>query len=257
MKISFIGSGNVATQLALALQKIGGVKIHQIISRDKGHAKNLAMQVKADHNHELSRLKPNFDLLILAVNDDAIADILTQTPLPDNKIICHTAGSVASTVFKDMSRKYGVIYPLQTISKNKTTVWKSLPILITASDDSTEKRLTQLVKHLTRATHVITDEQRFALHVAAVFACNFSNAMMQISQKLCAENNIDFDLLKPLTQETFEKAERMGPRNAQTGPAKRGDQSVINKHLEFLKDHDLEKNLYRDLSAYIQQTYRS
>ncbi len=251
MKISFIGSGNVATHLAIALKKISGIKINQIISKNRSHAKNLAMLVKADYSHELSRLKNNFDLLILSVNDDGLDDILSQTAFPNNKILCHTAGSVSSEIFKNISRKYGVIYPLQTISKNKDLDWKSIPVMITASDESTEKRLLQLVKQLTRETHVISDEQRFALHVAAVFACNFSNAMMQVSEQLCEENNIDFDLLQPLIKETFSKVDKMGPKNAQTGPAKRGDQAVISKHLDFLKNHPAEKKIYELLSEHI------
>ena len=257
MKISFIGSGNVATHLALSLNKIGGIKINQIISRDKAHAKYLAMQVKAEHSHELSRLKSNFDILIICVNDDALHKILEEAQLPNNKIICHTAGSVSSDILKNASRKYGVIYPLQTISKNKVIDWKNVPMLITSSDDTTEKRLVQLVKHLTRETRIVTDKQRFALHVSAIFACNFSNAVMQISQSLCHENDLDFDLLDPLIEETFSKVRKMGPKNAQTGPAKRGDQSVIDKHLAFLKDNPEEKQIYQLLTDHIRKVHQS
>ncbi|NND34212.1 MAG: DUF2520 domain-containing protein [Saprospiraceae bacterium] len=255
MKISFIGSGNVATHLALALNKIGGISIQQIISKDKGHAKNLAMQVKADHTDELSRIRTNFDLLIFAVNDDALTDILKDIDLPDNKLLCHTAGSVPSTIFENITRKFGVIYPLQTFSKNKPVDWKEIPIFITSSDDSTEKRLTHLTKQLSKNNQVISDEQRFALHVAAVFACNFANTAMTISQQICEEHELDFGLIHPLISETFDKAMRNGPKHSQTGPAKRGDVSVMNKHLNFLKEKPLEKQLYELMSQYIANRY--
>jgi len=255
MKISFIGSGNVATHLATALNKISGVSILQIISKDKSHAKNLAMQVKADFSDELSRLKNNFDLLIFSVSDDALYEILKNIEIPDNRILCHTAGSVPSTIFENVTRKYGVIYPLQTFSKNKTVDWKDVPILLTASDEATEKRLSHLTKQLSRNNLVITDEQRFAIHVAAVFACNFANAAMTISQQLCDENNLDFSLLHPLIKETFDKAMRNGPKHSQTGPAKRGDEGVMQKHLEFLRDKPREQQIYELVSAYISDRY--
>ena len=255
MKISFIGSGNVATHLALALNKVSGISILQVISRDKGHAKNLAMQVKADHTDQLTRIKTNFDLLIFAVNDDALTTILAEIKLPDNKLLCHTAGSVPSTVFKGITRKYGVIYPLQTFSKNKPVDWKDIPIFITASDDSIEKRLTHLTKQLSRNNQVITDQQRFALHVAAVYACNFANGAMTVSQQICEEHDLDFGLIHPLISETFGKALRNGPKESQTGPAKRGDINVMNKHLDFLSEKPLEKELYQLMSQYIADRY--
>ncbi|MCB0670205.1 MAG: DUF2520 domain-containing protein [Saprospiraceae bacterium] len=257
MKISFIGSGNVATHLATALNKISGVNIQQIISKDKSHAKNLAMQVRADHSDELSRLKTNFDILIFAVGDDALLNILNELDIPDNRILVHTAGSVPSTVFEKVSRKYGVIYPLQTFSKNKSIDWKDLPIFLTASDESTEKRLSHITKQLSRNNHIISDEQRFALHVSAVFACNFSNAAMTISQQICEERNLDFSLLHPLIRETFDKALRNGPKFSQTGPAKRGDTTVMNKHMQFLSEMPLEKKIYEMVSDFISQRYEN
>lgn len=257
MKISFIGSGNVATHLATALNKISGVTIQQVISKDKSHAKNLAMQVKADFSDELSRLKTNFDLLIFAVSDDALVEIVKDLEIPDNRILVHTAGSVPSTIFENITRKFGVIYPLQTFSKNKTIDWRDIPILLTASDESTEKRLTHITKQLSRNNHIITDEQRFALHVAAVYACNFANAAMTISQQICEENILDFSLLHPLIHETFEKAMRNGPKHSQTGPAKRGDTTVINKHLDFLSNKPVEKKLYELISEFISNRYEN
>ncbi len=254
MKVSFIGSGNVATHLAPALKKVSGVEIVQIISKDKGHAKNLAMKVKADHSHELSRLRPNFDLLIISVGDDSLSEIIEQAPLPDNKIICHTAGSVPSEIFSKASRKYGAIYPLQTFSKNKDINWYNVPIFITGSDEHTEKRLLHLAKQISGDVRTITDNQRFALHIAAVYSCNFTNAILTISQEICQRNELDFDLLKPLIDETMVKVWQMGPKQAQTGPAKRGDATVIDKHIEYLSDQGKEKELYQLLSDYIRET---
>jgi len=251
MKVSFIGSGNVATHLATALNKISGISILQIVSKNKSHAKNLAMQVKADYTDELARIKTNFDLLIFAVNDDSLLEIVKEIDLPDNKLLCHTSGSIPSTIFENITRKFGVLYPLQTFSKNKSIDWKDVPLLITSSDDATEKRLSHLARQLSKNTELITDEQRFALHVAAVFASNFSNAALTVSQLLCEENNVDFNLLYPLITETFDKALRIGPKFAQTGPAKRGDESVMARHLTFLQGKEIESQMYKLNSKYI------
>ncbi len=251
MKISLIGSGNLAQHLAPALNKIGGVTIMQVISRDKSQAKNLAMQVKADYSDELSRLKPNFDMLLFAVSDDAIDEVLQQLEVPDNKILCHTAGSVSSRVLANYARRFGVIYPLQTFSRNKPVDWRDVPLFVTASDEGTEKRLLHLTRQLSKSTNVINDDQRFALHVSAVFACNFSNAVMAISQKLCEKHDLDFEWLHPLINETLGKAMRNGPKHSQTGPAKRADATVMARHLEFLATEPQEKAVYEVVSDFI------
>ncbi len=255
MKISVIGAGNVATHLVTALNKISGTNILQVISRDKSHAKYLAMQVKADYTNELSRLKTNFDLLLICTSDDALTEIVGELDVPQSKIICHTAGSISSKVFDEKFKRYGVLYPLQTFSKNKSIDWRDVPIFLTTSDDHTEKRLLHLAKQLSKNVEVISDEQRFALHIAAVYACNFTNAVMQVSQELCEKNNLDFSLLKPLIDETVSKVWKMGPKDAQTGPARRADTTVINKHLKFLEDMKTERELYQLLTKYIGERY--
>ena len=255
MKISFIGSGNVATHLALAFNRVSGVDILQIISRNKNHAKTLATKVRAEYTNELSRLKTNFDLLVISTSDDSITQVLEEGNFPDNKIICHTAGSVSSDVFNSISRKFGVIYPLQTFTKGKEINWYEVPFFITASEESTSRRLQHLAKQVSKKVYVISDEARAALHIAAVFSCNFTNAILQIGQGICERNKLDFEFLKPLIDETMSKVWRMGAFQAQTGPAKRNDQSVLTKHMNFLEDQPKAQNIYQVMSNYIAHTH--
>ena len=250
MKISFIGSGNVATHLAKAFRAIDDVDILQIISRTELHAQRLARQVGADATSNLQKLDPDFDLLIISISDDAITKVISQLDISSNKPIVHTAGSVPSEWLCKASEQFGVFYPLQTFSKRTEIDWQEVPILITASSREFEKKLLALASKLSPKTQAVDDEQRFAIHLAAVVACNFSNAIWTMAHNICTRNEIAFDLLRPLIEETLSKIWEMPPGFAQTGPAKRNDQSTMQNHLVSL-DVPLEKEIYALLSAYI------
>lgn len=251
MKVSFIGSGNVATHLADAISKMAGISIHQVISRKMENAKQLSIKVGALPSDQLSHLIPNYDLLILAVNDDALEEVISKLPVFEGGIICHTAGSASSDIFCSRWDKYGVIYPLQTFTKGKPIQWSEVPILISASDEQTEYELVQLTQNISARVQTTSDVQRAILHLAAVFACNFTNAMMSISEDLCQSHYVDFPLIHPLIIETFEKALSHGPKKSQTGPATRNDVNTIKKHLHLLSERGLEKAIYKLVSEYI------
>jgi hemoglobin-like flavoprotein len=63
-------------------------------------------------------------------------------------------------------------------------------------------------------------------------------------QQYCRDENLDFNLLKPLILETVTRIETTAPENAQTGPAIRHDTTTITKHLELLQQHPQLKAFY-------------
>jgi predicted short-subunit dehydrogenase-like oxidoreductase (DUF2520 family) len=165
--------------------------------------------------------------------------------------VVHTAGSIGLDVFPPEIVKKGVIYPLQTFSYKRKINFSELPVFIESSDSETTSRISYIAGTLgCRVIYAVT-EQRRKLHLAAVFACNFTNHMMTVGKELAINSGYSFDELKPLLQETFLKAFESGPENSQTGPAVRNDKNTIRKHLELLSfDHDLQK-IYRDISKSI------
>ena len=196
---------------------------------------------------ELSQLQ-TVDVTIIAVSDNAIADVSKQLPF-ENQLVVHTSGSLSMEALDPKNRK-GVFYPLQTFSKSKEVDFKVIPICLEAQNDNDFKTLEILAKTISNSVTTITSEQRKALHVAAVFVSNFTNHLYQIGNEICVENNIPFEILKPLIQETANKILSLSPIDAQTGPAKRNDTQTINTHLNFLSD-DNQKEIYKILTKSI------
>ena len=161
----------------------------------------------------------------------------------------HTSGSVALSALNDKNRR-GVFYPLQTFSKAKAIDYRSVPICIEAETADDFQILETLAKSISEYTYAVNSQQRQALHVAAVFVCNFTNHLYQIGHEICEANQLPFDILKPLIQETAEKIVTLTPAEAQTGPAKRKDTQTINKHLAFLTEEN-QKEIYKLLTKYI------
>ena len=238
VKVIIIGSGNVAQHLITAFQdsKIEGdeIELVQVYSRKKSTLVNVLDPdiITTDLAHLMEA-----DLYIIAVSDDAIAAVVAQLSFK-NRLVVHTSGSVALDVLEDNNRR-GVFYPLQTFTKNKAVDFKTIPICL-ESENSTDFRLLEKVgKIISDKVFAINSEQRKALHVAAVFVNNFTNHLYQIGNEICQENQVPFDILKPLIQETAQKIMTISPQEAQTGPAKRNDISTIEAHQLFLtnKDH--------------------
>lgn len=253
--VSIIGAGNVATHLANALYN-KGININQVYSKTLANAKELANKVRAGYTTDLNGLKPNSDLYIIAVLDDVIEQIADKLEI-ENKILVHTSGSVDVEVLKKASKNYGSFYPLQTFTKNTEVNFENIPMCIEGSNKKTENELTALALLLSSNVNKISSEQRKKLHLAAVFACNFSNYMQVIAQDLCEENNVSFDLLKPLIKETFEKGLNINPIENQTGPARRGDKKTMDKHLKLLETNDNIKEIYTLISNQIIKKFKS
>ncbi|MCK4360735.1 MAG: DUF2520 domain-containing protein [Bacteroidales bacterium] len=248
-KIVIIGAGNVATNLAQALRK-AGFDIIQIYGRTNHLAKALADKVKSSYTSNLSDLNMEGDIYFISVVDSAFKNILKKINI-DDKLIVHTSGSIPMNILNNTSKNYGVFYPLQTFSKQKKPDFENIPICLEANSDRNLKLLTSLAKTISKNVHIINSEQRAALHLSAVFACNFSNHMYVIAENILLKHNISFDMIKPLINETAKNIEDHRPHKVQTGPAKRGDHEIIAKHLELLADNPDFREIYKIITQNI------
>ena len=248
MKIIIIGSGNLATHLALSL-KAAGHTIVQVYSRLFEHAHELAEKVGADYTNNLREINPNADLVIFSVKDDVLEQLISDLP-QSNSVLAHTAGSVSMSVFSGRTESYGVFYPLQTFSKNREIDFSSIPLFLEASDNQSAVLLEEIAKSISNNVRFLSSEKRKYLHLSAVFACNFTNHMYDIASNILKEQNIEFDVLKPIILETAYKVMDLSPEIAQTGPAIRFDEKVVQKHMNMLEDENL-KEIYLKLSESI------
>jgi predicted short-subunit dehydrogenase-like oxidoreductase (DUF2520 family) len=235
IKVSIIGSGNVAQHLITAFQKVAlienTIEIVQVFSRQKEALVQIIHENQIITN--LQDLK-EADLYIIAVSDDAIATVSAQLPFK-NRLVVHTSGSIGLEVLSDNNLK-GVFYPLQTFTKGKKVDFSSIPVCLEATNSKDFETISKLAYLLTEKVFSINSEQRKALHVAAVFVNNFTNHLYSIANQICKEKDIPFDILKPLILETAEKIITLPPDDAQTGPAKRNDQQTIQAHQAYITD---------------------
>lgn len=243
--VILIGSGNVATRLGIALKQCN-YQIIQVYSRSIENASILGKKLNADFTNDLIELK-TADLIIVSVHDDAITNITTKLK---NIPIVHTSGSVGLNVFNNTHKNCGVFYPLQTFDKEIELDFSVIPICIEANNHAFEQELISLAKNLSNTVVRLNSEQRKQLHIAAVFACNFSNQMFAIADEILAKNNIDFKLLLPLINQTVSKLNNNKAKDVQTGPAQRKDIAIINEHLKALETTDVHE-LYALITQYI------
>ena len=240
--IILLGSGNVATHLGIAL-KNSNYTIVQVYSKSIENAKVLANKLNAQFTNNLSKLKST-DLIIVCINDDAILSVLSQIK---NTAIVHTSGSIGLDVFKQKFTNYGVFYPLQTFNKEIDINISEIPFCIEGNSLEFEKQLIKIAKALSKNVVKMNSQQRKQLHIAAVFACNFSNHMYSIADDLLAKKNIDFKILLPLIRKTNANLENYRPKEVQTGPAKRKDTAIIQEHIATIKENEI-KELYHRIS---------
>lgn len=240
--ITFIGAGNVATHLAKALFN-EDFEIEQVYSNNINNALALADEVNSIAIDNIINLNSNSDLYIVAIKDDAIESVLQQIT-DKNIFIVHTSGSIPINVFEQTGfNNYGIFYPLQTFSKSKTINLLEVPFCIEANEN--ENILIELANKLSNSVHLVNSEQRKKLHLAAVFACNFTNHMYAIAEDLCLKNNVNFNILKPLIKETADKITLNHAKDVQTGPAKRNDKKIIQHHIEQLSDSISYQDIYK------------
>jgi predicted short-subunit dehydrogenase-like oxidoreductase (DUF2520 family) len=252
MKIVFIGAGNVATHLAWAL-KYQGHDIVQIYSRTKPSAQKLALKVNTEFCTSLEQLK-EAELYIYAVADNALKGVIEQVSISSGMHI-HTAGSVDIAIFENKFYNYGVLYPLQTFSKEKDVDFSVIPIFVEGNNEATTNVLLSIANNLSTKTYKATSNERIRLHIAAVFACNFTNFFYTIASELVQKSNIPFEILEPLIAETASKIKTLTPFEAQTGPARRNDVVTMNKQYDMIEDEN-QKLIYKFISDCITNKYK-
>lgn len=249
LSVTLLGAGNVATHLYRALKKVDGVVVSQWYNRNLNALQ--AFQNEVTITDSLDNLK-DANIYLIAVSDDAIADISKQLPTTD-ALVVHTSGSVS---LHDLDRKHkrGVFYPLQTFSKDADVDFSEVPICIEVEDTSHLNTLKNLANAIGSKHYRVNSDQRAALHLAAVFVNNFTNQLYRVGHEITESTSVDFNILKPLIKETAKKIETMSPYMAQTGPAKRGDKKTIKKHLKNL-DKDIHKEIYELMTKSIKLTH--
>ena len=236
MKISIIGAGNVGINMFEALRKKKEIKMVSLFNRSI--EKILSHRRKIFITNNINEIKKS-DIYIISTNDDSIEKVSKKLKGRDGLIV-HTSGSTEMNVLS-IHKNFGVLYPLQTLTKDKLCNFKKIPICIEGNNDVSKKKLEKLVKIIGSKYYHIDSKQRLSLHVSAVFACNFTNYLFSIAYDICTENKMPFEILFPLIRETIEKIEKNNPSKIQTGPAIRKDMNTIKKHLKFIKSKNSKK----------------
>ncbi len=240
--ITLIGAGNVATHLGKAFLN-QGFNINEVYSKSLENAVLLASKLNASACDKIEQLNSGSDAYLICIKDDFIVSIADLLPFK-HKLIAHTSGSIGLDVLNQFEN-YGIFYPLQTFSKEVEVDIAEVPFCIEGANNETESMLMELGNSLSKSVYKINSEQRKKIHLAAVFACNFSNYMYTVSEDILSENDIDFDILKPLILETAKKIQDNTASSMQTGPAKRNDEAVIKNHIEMLADSKDYQDIYK------------
>lgn len=253
-RIVLIGAGNVAHHLAPALLQ-AGLNLCQIYSRTLDSARELGKKTGITYTSDTFAVYPDGNIYIFCVNDDSLLTVYKSLRINENALVLHTSGSVSIDIFRPYVRNYGVLYPLQTFSKTRNLDFREIPLCIEASDREVLKTLVLLGSKLSSRVYEINSEKRQKLHLAAVFANNFTNHLYHVAGKILEKEDLDFNLLRPLIFETAHKVMQLTPEEAQTGPGRRGDNAILHLHKNMLKDNRNMQSIYALLSQSIQDVY--
>ncbi len=253
MRIVLIGAGNLATHLGVALRQAGH-EILQVFSRTQESSDVLATRVGGEAITDIDRLRTDADIYICALKDAVLPQLLTQICKGrEEGIFLHTAGSLPMSVFEGYARHYGVLYPMQTFSKNREVDFSIIPCFVEANSDATLATITTLARSISTNVRCLSSEQRKYLHLSAVFACNFANHCYDMAGTLLEDNGLPFDVLLPLIDETARKVHSLAPRDAQTGPAVRYDENVISAQQQLLAEWPRMQEIYELMSESIHE----
>jgi predicted short-subunit dehydrogenase-like oxidoreductase (DUF2520 family) len=254
LNFCFIGAGNLATHLSKAFQN-KGFGISQVYSRTVLSAKKLAETLSTNHTTSVSEIDKTADIYFVAIKDSAVDEVLTKIDF-NNKLVVHCSGSLPLSALEKYSENIGVFYPLQTFSKEWDVNFSEIPIFIESNSAKNEKLLLHLASEISNSVSVLNSEKRITLHISAVFSCNFVNYFYSIAADILKSKDIPFDVLKPLILETARKVQEIHPEKAQTGPAVRFDENIINLHLNELNSFDDYRKLYMSVSKSIFEHYK-
>lgn len=252
MKIVLIGAGNLATHLGKALHAAGHDMV-QVFSRTMQSAETLASLLDAEPLTDMAQVRDDADVYIFSVKDSALEQLISQLCGGEKKVFLHTAGSMPMSVFRGKALHYGVLYPMQTFSKQREVDFSIIPCFIEANDEFALKQIEGLAGKISHRVFQLSSEDRKYLHLSAVFACNFANHCYAASQELLQQHGIPFDVMLPLIDETAAKVHGMTPKEAQTGPAVRYDENVIGKQIQLLENQPYFQKIYDCMSKSIHE----
>lgn len=253
-KITLIGSGKTAHALGKALLA-GRHEIIQVWSKTIANADHLAKLLNAASTDSLSEISADADVYVIAVKDDAIGEVAAQLNI-ENKIIAHTSGIKSKELLRSASTSYGIFYPFVSMTKETEPNFRSALFMIEGSDTDTAETLSNLAQSLSDKVIMVEEPQRQSLHLAAVFAHNFTNHMFTVAEKILADKGLSFDDLRPLIAAHIANVQQLSPSTLQTGPAIRHDSSTIDAHLALLGSNSEFKQLYLTLTDAIQQWHK-
>lgn len=251
MKIVWIGAGNLATQLGEALHRAGHETL-QVFSRTMASAEALAGRLGCLATDDCDAVVPSADVYIFSVKDGVLEGLVSRiAPRTGDALCLHTAGSMPMDVFRGHAHRYGVLYPMQTFSKDCPVDFKEIPVFVEASAPDVFAQTEQLARSVSDRVKEMSTERRRRLHLAAVFACNFVNHCYALAADVLGRDGIPFDVMWPLIDETARKVHRLPPVEAQTGPAVRYDRNVMDRQCAMLDGEPERKALYEMMSRSI------
>lgn len=252
MNVVLVGAGGVASSVGPALLKAGH-KVSAVWSRRLASASLLGQKLNTEFSTSLETLPKDADVYVVAVADEGVADVARRLYVPEGALCIHTAGSLPMSVLSGMAKWYGVFYPMQTFSREREVDFDTVPCFIEASSNAAMRQLRKFAASLSSRIFELSGKGRARLHVAAVFACNFTNHCYALAEELLKSSELPFELLLPLIDETTKKVHTLSPRLAQTGPAVRGDKAVMTAHMEALMGDRIKARLYKLMSDDIQR----
>lgn len=252
--VSIVGGGNVATHLVRALMH-NRLPLKQVFVRNLQKYHRLKEEFGVELINDPLNLLP-VDLIILAVTDDSLAEV-AQGIDAGEAILAHVSGTMPLSLLRNYTEHYAVFYPLQTFSQAHQVNFQEVPLFLQAAQEEDLKQLHYFALQLSNTVVLANDDMRRNLHLAAIFASNFSNALYGIADELLTKQGLSFDYLKPLIMETAAKACMLDPIKGQTGPARRNDQSVIEMHRGLLTNEKEMLGVYNRLTDYILTKYHT
>lgn len=248
METVIIGSGNVAYHLAKAFIKYG-ISVKQIFGRNENDLKSIFDENKIAYSTENLA---DADFYLICVSDSSVAKV-SKLIKKGNCLVAHTSGSLPVDILEGNYRKAS-FYPLQTFSKSKDLDYSKIPFFIEAENDSDNEFLKNTAMKISKKVMDSDYEKRKYIHLTAVFSCNFVNHLFARAKEISDSQDIPFEFFLPLIDETVEKIHYLNPKDAQTGPAVRNDQRVLELHKKLISDSQQLK-IYQTLNESIKEMY--
>ncbi|WP_455083310.1 Rossmann-like and DUF2520 domain-containing protein [Prevotella aurantiaca] len=253
MKIALIGAGNLATVLGHALYNAKH-DIVQVYSRTMAAAKQLAERLNAVPTDDLETITNDADLYIIALKDSVLDEVIGKIcPNRSEKLFVHTAGSMPIDVFRGRTERYGVFYPMQTFSKTRIVDFRNIPVFVEANSISTMQTIIGVAQSVSDNVQELSSADRRHLHLAAVWACNYVNHCYDLAAEVLQKVGLPFDVMLPLTDETARKVHELSPREAQTGPAIRYDENIIEAQMQLMNDNPKAQKIYELMAKSIHE----